>query len=61
MFKVTLVVAHLGWVDHESGHSIVYPVLRVLRQMGICQNLLCSWRRWCNLPNRAGPGRVAIG
>ena len=33
MYRVTLVVAHMGWVDYDFGHSTVCPV--PLGQIGI--------------------------
>ena len=27
VYRVTLVVAHLGWVDYDFGYSTVCPVL----------------------------------
>ena len=37
-YRVTLVVAHLGSVDYDFGHSTACPVL--IGQMGIWQNWL---------------------
>ena len=47
--RVTLVVAYLGWVDHEFGHSSVCLVLPW--QMGIWQNRLVKRARWWNIKN----------
>ena len=35
-YRVTLVVAFLGWVDYDVGHSTTCPVL--LGQMGVWLN-----------------------
>ena len=48
-YRVTLVVAHLGWVDFDFSHSTVCPIL--LGQMGIWQNWLYSWAKWWNIQN----------
>ena len=44
-YRVTMVVAYLGWVDYDFGHSSVCLVL--LGQMGIWQNRLVNRARWC--------------
>ena len=41
LFRVTLVIADLGWVDYDLGYSIVCLVL--LGQMGIWQNWPGNW------------------
>ena len=43
LYRVTLVVADLGWVDYDFGHSTVCQVL--LGQTGIWQNRLGNWAR----------------
>ena len=52
-YRVTLVVAYLGWVDYNFGHSSVCLVL--LWQMGIWQNRLINRARWWNIKNQSQP------
>ena len=47
MYRVTLVVEYLGWVDYDFGHSTFCPV--PLGHMGIWQIWLYSWVRWWNV------------
>ena len=47
IYRVTLVVTYLGWVESDLFHSTVCPVL--LGQMGIWQNRLVSRARWWNI------------
>ena len=42
-------VADLGWVDYDLGHSVVCLVLH--DQMWIWQNRLGNWAKWWNIPN----------
>ena len=45
VYRVTLVIGDMGWVDFDLGNSTVCLVL--LGQMEIWQNWLGSWaRRW---------------
>ena len=54
-YRVTLVVAYLGWVDYDFGHSSVCLVL--LGQMGIWQKRLVNRARWWNRQNQSPRNR----
>ena len=47
IYRVTLVVTYLGWVESDLFHCTVCPVL--LGQMGIWQNRLVNRARWWNI------------
>ena len=55
LYRVTLVVEYLGWVDYDSGHSSVCLVL--LGQMGIWQNRLVNKAMWWNIRNLSQPNQ----
>ena len=52
---MTLVVAHLGWVDYDFGHSSVSLVL--LGQMEIWQSRLVNRARWRDIKNQRQPNQ----
>ena len=56
-YRVTLVVAHLGWVNYDFGHSTVCLVL--LGQMGIWHNWLYSWARCWTIHHLSQPNQGA--
>ena len=47
LYRVTIVVRNMGWVDYDSSHSTVSLVL--LGQMGIWLNRLGRWAKWWNI------------
>ena len=59
IFRVTHLLANLGWVDLDFGCSALCLVLPGL--MGNWQNWLSSWARWWNIPNQSQPIPVSPG
>ena len=49
MYRVTHLLANLGWVVMDFDCSTVCPIL--LGLVGIWQKWLSSWARWWNIPN----------
>ena len=42
IYRVTMVVGDMGWVDYDFGHSTCHVLPR---QMGVWQNWLGNWLR----------------
>ena len=61
LYRVTHLLANLGWVDIDFGCSTLCLILPGL--MGNWQNWLSSWVRWWNIPNQSqpNPGSPADG
>ena len=59
IFRVTHLLANLGWVDFEFGCSTLCLVLPGL--MGKWQNWLSTWSRWGNIPNQSQPNQGLPG
>ena len=56
MYRATMVVSDLGWVDIDLGHTIVCLVLP--QQMGTWLNRLGSWAKWWNISIKVNPTHV---
>ena len=52
-YRVTHILANLGWVDFDFGYSTLCLVLP--RLMGNWQKWLSSRARWWNIPNQSQP------
>ena len=53
LYRVTHLLANLGWVDFDFGCSTLCLVLP--GQMVNWQNWMRSWARWWNIPNQSQP------
>ena len=58
-YRVTHLLANLGWVDFDLGCSTLCLVLPGL--MGNWQSWLSSWARWGNIPNQSQPNPGSPG
>ena len=58
-YRVTHLLANLGWVDLDFDSSTVCSILHGL--VGIWQKRLSSWARWWNIPNQSQPNPGSPG
>ena len=59
LYRVTHLLANLGWVDCDFACSTLCLILPGL--MGNWQNWLSSWVRWWNIPNQNQPNPGSPG
>ena len=58
-YRVTHLLANLGWVDLDFDCSTVCPIL--LGLVWIWQKRLSTWARWWNIPNQSQPNPGLLG
>ena len=59
LYRVTHLLANLGWVDLDFDCSTVCPIL--LGLVWIWQKWLSTWARWWNIPNQSQPNPGLLG